>query len=163
MKKIGVLILVVLMLMCGCTAKGNFEGVSDVLGQQEPAVPRQIRLRLPQEAAAQVIAGDAGTLYLCDGYEVAVQTLPGGDLQHTLRELTGYDKDRLTLLETPQQIGTRYDFVWTAAGEAGDIVARASVLDDGSFHYCLTATASADVSGALTDSWQAIFASYGLS
>ena len=162
MKKVGVLILAILVILCGCSAQGDYESVSDVLGQQEPAIPKQVHLRLPEDAAAQVIAGDAGTLYLCDGYEVTVQTLSGGDLQRTLRELTGYDQAHLTVLETPQTIGMRYDFVWSAAGEAGDMVARAAVLDDGNYHYCLTVMAAADVSGSLNDAWREIFGTYGL-
>lgn len=160
MKRIGIVILVML-LLTGCNAAQTFESITDVYSPQTPE-QRQVRLTLPEDAAAQVLSGDSGTLYLCDGYEVIRQVLPSGDLGATLLELTGYEKDRLSIIETGLTDAARYECVWTAAGEAGDIVARAAVLDDGSYHYCLTVMASAKDAGKLQGVWQEIFQSYGL-
>lgn len=161
MKKLGIIVLVMIMLT-GCSAAQTFETLSDAYSPQEPAQQRNVLLTLPDEAAAQVISSDNGTLYLCDGYEVVQQILPSGDLSATLLELTGYEKDRLTIVETGLTSAARYECVWTAAGEAGDIVARAAVLDDGCYHYCLTVMANAESAGKLQEVWQSIFISYGL-
>ena len=50
-------------------------------------------------------------------YEILVETMASGDLDATLRSLTGYTADRLTVIRTQQNDADRYDFVWTAAGE----------------------------------------------
>ena len=56
----------------------------------------------------------------------------------------------------------RYDLVWTAAGEEGDILCRAAVIDDGHYHYCLTAMVEAAQANAVQSTWNDLFASYCL-
>jgi len=160
-KRILIVILSVLML-CGCSAAPTFETLSDVYNPEAPAQPRKIILELPQNAAAQAISSENGTLYLCDGYEVTQQILPAGDLSKTLRELTGFEREVLTVIETGLTEAARYECAWSAAGEAGDSIGRAAILDDGCYHYCITVMADADFAGELTAQWQQIFASYGL-
>ena len=161
MKKLLIVIISAL-LLTGCAATPTFEPVTDVYAQDAPAEPRSVSLKLPTEAAAQVISGDNGTIYLCDGYEVIRQVLPAGDLSATLRSLTGYERDKLSVIETGAGELVRYSCVWTAAGETGDIIARATVLDDGEYHYCLTVMTNADDVGKYQAQWQEIFASYSL-
>jgi len=160
LKRIGILILAVIMLT-GCSATQTFERIEDVYNFQEPQ-EREVLLTLPEDAAAQVLSSGNATLYLCDGYEVIQQVLPAGDLSATLRELSGYEKDRLSVIETGISDVTRYECVWSAAGENGDVVARAAVLDDGYYHYCLTVMAEAKTAGKLQQTWQQIFSSYAL-
>ena len=64
-------------------------------------------------------------------YEIMVETMASGDLNTTIRALCGYDKELLTIFETRQEDGDRYDFVWTTTGEKGDRLGRAVILDDG--------------------------------
>lgn len=161
MKKLWILIFAVLMLT-GCGSAQTFDTVTDVYSPEPPAQQRSVSLTLPKDAAAQVISGDNGTIYLCDGYEVIRQVLPSGDLSATVMELTGYEKDALSVIETRSNDVARYECVWTAAGEAGDVVARATILDDGQYHYCLTVMASAADAGKYQSVWQQIFASYSL-
>jgi hypothetical protein len=47
-------------------------------------------------------------------------------------------------------------------GESGQLVCRAAVLDDGNYHYCLTAVAPAANAGELSEQWNALFASLRL-
>ena len=56
-----------------------------------------------------------------------------------------------------------YECVWTGAGEGGDQMCRAMVLDDGRFHYAVTVMAAADDAGDLAKTWQTIFDSVKLS
>lgn len=149
------------MLLTGCTAAETFETVDDVYAEGEPAVMRQVSLQLPE--AAEIISSDAGTIYLCDGFEVTVQTMAAGDLNATMRSLTGFDADELTVVETGLTEAARYECVWTAAGEGGDAVGRAVVLDDGCYHYCVTVMASEDDAGALRQTWQALLDTVQLS
>ena len=159
MKKLCFLFAFVLMLT-GCQAAPTFETTDDVYGPQPQSAPRQVGLELPE--GVQTIASDHGKLYLCDGYDVTVQTHISGDLNSTLQQLTGFASDALTMLQTASSGVRRYECVWTAAGENGDTVGRAVVLDDGQYHYCVTVMANADAAGKLAPSWQELLNSIKL-
>lgn len=162
MKKVWIVLILVLVLT-GCSAQETFETISDLLDVSVMAQMQQIEVALPEEAAAPSMESpDAGRIYLCDGYTVTVQTMDGGDLNRTLQQLTGYEKDQLTVMQTSRDGVRRYECVWYAAGEGGDQMCRAMVLDDGSFHYAVTAMAAADDAGDLAKTWQTIFDSVKL-
>ena len=144
MKKIGFVFLAAL-LLAGCSQVETAETVADVW--EEPisvAAPREVRLELPGEAVACAMESDTGRLYFGDGYEVMVQTLTGGDLNGTIRELTGFDREDITLIQTQAESPQRWEFAWAVAGEGGERVGRGVVLDDGNYHYCLTVLQDAD-------------------
>ena len=162
MKKLGILLMVIL-LLTGCAAQETFETVSDNIVQSVMGQERQVELKLPSHASTPVVnSDDGGKLYLCDGYVLMVQTLSAGDLDRTVRSLSGFGASQVTLMETATQDAKRYEWVWTAAGEGGDQMARALVLDDGSRHYCLTAMADAQTAGVLEAEWSDIFSSFRL-
>ena len=94
---------------------------------------------------------------------LTVQTFEAGDLEKTGREVCGYSSDALQLMQTRDGELRRIDWVWTCAGEGGDQIGRAMVLDDGSYHYCLTAMADADTVGSLEERWDRVFSSFSLS
>ena len=148
-----------MMMLCGCAHVEDFETMKDVYGPQELGDPVQITLALPADAASPVMESENGKLYFCDGYEIMVQTMASGDLNRTLQSLTGYTRDGLTVIETVNDQIRRYECVWTAAGEAGDQVGRAVIMDDGNYHYCVSVMAHALESGSLQETWQELFAS----
>ena len=155
-----------LLLMCflltGCKAQETFETVSDDLVHVQTARMAEIYLELPEEAAAPVSQSEQGTLYQCDGYDLLLQTLEAGDLDRTLRAISGRSREELTVLETGMSGVKRYDLVWSCIGETGEQVCRACVLDDGNYHYVLTAQADADRAGELETVWEEIFGSYSV-
>lgn len=156
MKKLCILLLCIL-LLTGCAAEETFETVADVYGEQNLPEPKEVLLSVPKDA--QVIAGEEGVLYLCDGYEITVETLSSGDINETLRKLTGFESDDLTVMETAQMGQSRYECVWTAAGEGGDMVGRVAVLDDGCYHYCVTVTGAAE-NASLQETFQTLMAGF---
>ena len=156
------IVLVVMLLLSGCAGQETFEQLGDVYNPVTAPMPKKVGLVLPSDAAAPALSGDYGKLYFCDGYEIMVETLASGDLSDTVRDLTGYSRETLTLLETKQGEYKRYECVWTAAGEQGDRVGRAVILDDGSYHYCVSVMADAEEVGALQASWEALFGSFVL-
>ena len=162
MKKM-VCILLCVVVMAGCASKGTFEQLQDVYAPEETPEPRRISLTLPEEAAAQTLTGNNGKLYFCDGYEIAVETLAGGDLNRTLKSVTGCEKEDLTLLQTGNGAITQWETVWTAAGEGTQRVGRVLILDDASYHYCISVMADALEAGALQENWEALFSSVVLS
>lgn len=163
MKKCWIFILLALMLT-GCGAAQTFETVADDLIQPVMAPAGELTLALPDSAAAQTIQNDeGGTLYFCDGYILTVQTLDAGDMEQTAKTLCGFGTDSLTVIETMSGTVKRRDWVWMAAGEGGDQLGRAAVLDDGNYHYCVTVMADAETAGTLDEEWNSIFSSLTLS
>lgn len=162
MKKICA-VLVMLLLLNGCGSRETFETIGDDYVQSAAAARMEILLNIPQEAATPSLKNEnAEKIYLCDGYTLTVQTLEAGDLDATIRAVSGYGRDSLVVMETEQGDFTRYDFVWSSAGEGGDQVGRAAVLDDGSYHYAVACMAPEESSGALREAWDAIFDSFWL-
>ena len=158
-----VLFLLILVLLTGCGSEATFETVADEWVQSAAAPVREILVTLPEEAAVSVSESEYGCLYQCDGYEIALQTLEAGDLDATLRTVTGYSRENLTVMETRLADIRRYDLVWSCMGEQGELVGRARVLDDGNYHYVLTVLAQADRAAELEGVIADLFRSYSLS
>lgn len=146
-------------LLCGCKAEETLETVNDEWIVPVMAQPREISVRLPDNAVAPVLEQDDRQLYMGQDYEIMLETLAAGDLNATIRALSGYEKDQLTVLETRQGDADRYDFVWTTAGEQGDRLGRAVILDDGDYHYCMSVLRDA---GDTNIVWQDVFGSFSL-
>lgn len=150
-------------LLCGCGAQPTFETVTDDDALPVLAVTRKIDLDLPKDASQPVMKTDGGdTLYICNGYTLTMQTLPGGDLDRTMRQITGYGKNQLRSVRTRISMADRYDLVWSAAGEGGDQVLRAVVLDDSQNHYVITVSADAENAGDLQKTWNQLLRSVSL-
>lgn len=160
MKKFWCMLLVSL-LLTGCGAEETFETVADEIVQSVLAQPREITIRLPDNAVAPVLESAQRQVYMSEEYEIMIETLESGDLQATVRELSGYEKEQLTVLETQVQDVTRYEFVWACAGERGDRLGRAVILDDGDYHYCLSVLRDAQTEKSQIV-WSDVFASFAL-
>lgn len=151
------------LLLCGCSAQPVFETVEDVDVLPASATVRQIKLDLPKEAAKPVMQSEDGdSLYLCDGYTLTVQTLSGGDLDRTFRQVTGHSHSQLQPIRSKSGDAARYDVAWTAAGEGDDQVARAVILDDGFYHYAVSVMADAQIAGSLQNQWKTVLGSVSL-
>ena len=163
MKKL-VLVLLCSFLLTGCQATPTFETLGPVQHQADVApAMAEVQLSLPETADTAVFQQQGNTLYHCEGYTLTVQTCASGDMSATIKELSGFSPEKLTVLETAAGEHKRYDWVWTAAGEGGDVLCRSAVLDDGNYHYCMTVMAPAQQAGALTEEWNNLFCSFGLS
>lgn len=161
--KRGWILVVLMALLAGCAQQQEvFETVADDLETPVMAAPRQISVRLPEDTVVPVLENDQEQVYLCDDYELILQTVSSGDLDATVQTLTGCARDRLTLVKTCQNDLDRYDFVWTCAGEKGDMLGRGVILDDGSYHYCMSVLRSADGTKKSRIVWSDVFGSFGL-
>ena len=137
--------------------------MSDSYEQPEPPNPCQVTLELPEDAAKAVLEdAGVGTLYLCDGYTVALQTLSSGNLDATLREVTGYGAEKVQLWERKEGDISRYVCVWTSVGEGGDQMGKATILDDGNYHYVLSVMSAAEDAGDLAQTWQQLMDSFNI-
>ncbi len=156
------LLLVLICLLSGCSQPKNYETVMDSEVEQQAAERLEILVNLPAEAAKSAMTSEGGEqLYICEDYSVSIRTVTGGDLRKTVQEVCGFYPEQLPVIETMQGESRRYDFVWTAAGETGDQIGRCAILDDGSYHYIVSAMADASLTGELTDgAWREIFTSF---
>lgn len=143
-----------MMLLGGCAATETFETVEDDVVQSVMAPVGKLELTVPDHASAPVIhSEDGGKLYLCDGYTLTEQILQGGDISKSIRNVCGFEMEDLTVMQTQN----RYEWVWSAAGEGGEQLGRAVLLDDGAYHYCVCVMAEAELAGALQPEWDSIF------
>jgi len=147
--------------LCGCAAEETFETVADEPVLTVMAQPRNISVELPGEAAMPVVENDSGRIYLCQDYEIVVQTVAAGDLSATMEAVSGRSRDMLTVMQTQADGVSRYEFVWAAAGEGGDRLGRGLILDDGNFHYTLSVLRNADIAHDHTN-WNQVFSSFTL-
>ena len=151
--------IVLAVLLCGCKAEETLETVSDEWIVPVMAQPREISVRLPDNVVVPVMEQDGRKLYMGQNYEILLETLAAGDLNDTIRTISGFEKEQLTVLQTRQEELDRYEFVWTATGERGELLGRAVILDDGNYHYCMTVLRDAEESIVV---WQDVFSSFAL-
>ena len=98
MKKLCVTAALVLMLS-GCGAPESFETISDLYDEPPMQPAQQTSLLLAEEAVNIQREADGDRIFLCDDFCVMVQTFSSGDLDATIRSITGYPKDKLMVME----------------------------------------------------------------
>jgi hypothetical protein len=162
MKKIWVIPLLVA-LLSGCSKQPVLETVTDVLYTPVLSTMQRILVQLPPELSSPALQSEqAGKLYLCDDYSVTIETVEAGDLEKTIRNATGMQKQDLQILQTQQGETKRYQWVWAANSETGIQVGRGCILDDGAYHYVLTALTDENTYEKIQPAWKEIFASFRL-
>lgn len=163
MKKL-ICILMITVLLAGCSAVETLETLGNI-SHLSPTAPqmRQVMLTLPEDASLETAQTDMGIqAYSCENYTAVLQTFRSGDLMATIRSLTGFSFEDLTVMESQCGDHKRYDWVWTAMGEEGEVVCRGSVLDDGEHHYTLCVMADAEAAGQVKEQWNTLFGSFCL-
>ena len=155
-------ILVLCLMLSGCGSEPTFETVADVWVEPAMAQPKQMRVDIPGEAALPAMEQDSNRLYLGSDYEITLQTCPAGDLQSTIEQVSGFEESRLTVLETDVNGLSKAEFVWVSLGEQGEQLGRCVILDDGSYHYCLSVLRQADATSDSQINWDQVFTSFTL-
>lgn len=153
----------IVLLLAGCSNRQDFETMTDQYSEPFKQSVGEIMLQLPEEALQPVLSQpENGKFFLCDGYELHIQTMEAGDLDRTIRQVTGYAKDALMIIETSQGEMKRYDCAWSSAGENAVLTCRASILDDGAYHYVVSVMANADTAGDLQETWKSLFDTFAV-
>lgn len=156
--KVILFTLMLALCLTGCAAEETFEVLEDTVIAEPVAACQQFVVRLPDDTAAPTFQDDTGAeLYVCQGYTISKQTFDGGDLEKTIKTLTGKSSEELQIIKTAHDTHERYDFVWTAAGEDGLQLGRACILDDGNYHYTLSTLAQETVSGDLRETFSDMY------
>ncbi len=154
-------VLLCALFLSGCSQPEAMETVNDIYAVPELPEAQEVFFWLPEGAALSVSEG-TGELYVCDDFTALVQVFSSGDLDATVRAVTGYGKDRLELLGWKTAQGQRWECAWASAGENGDQIARTLIVDDGNYHYTLTLQAEAEKGGELALDWNEIFQTFEL-
>lgn len=139
-----ILLFLVLLLLTGCGVAETFETVTDEPVCEVLAQPREMHFFLAEESVLPVMETEGRKLYLCGEYDVMSQILEGGDLDRTIRQVSGFSPEDLTVIQTGSGDVEKTEFVWTNSTEEGQKICRATILDDGNYHYVLSATVFAD-------------------
>ena len=160
--RILLVILLSAVYLSGCGAVQTLETVDDINAVPVLAEASEVGLNLTNEESATILDTADGKMYLFDEYSVTVQTLEGGDLQRTVRTVTGFKKEKIDLIKTYENGICTYRCAWSTAGEGEDQVCRTVILDDGIHHYAVTVTAEYDMAGALADVWNPLLESVTL-
>ena len=150
MKKLCIFLLAVF-LLAGCTEKKTYETISDEL--EPPILPKQLEMIavLPEGATSPVLSIDSkGKLYEYEDCTVTMQAVPTGDFSGLIRDITGYNKENLQIVESVQAGLKSFQFVWTSAGEGQSFVGRACILTDDNYYYVLTAMVPEEKAGSLS-------------
>lgn len=159
MKKLFVFLLAAL-LCAGCGTQETFEIVEDVVPVEPVVSPQQFFVSLPDEAVSPTFRDESGEeLYICQNYTITKQIQESGDLEKTVKTLTGKSTEELQVINTRHQAFDRYDFVWTVAGEDGLQLGRACILDDGNYHYVLSTLAEEEAAGDLQETFSDMYTS----
>ena len=157
-----VLLLLMMILLTGCGAEQTMETVADELVIPVMAQPRLICVELPGETALPVFENDNGRIYICNDYEIAIQTLESGDLEQTIQTISGLSKQDVPVVATSEEDIRRFDLGWASVGEGGDRGGRAAILDDGNYHYCMSVLRGVE-SDKSQISWDQVFGTFHLS
>lgn len=155
-----VLIAALALLLTGC-APADYETMADEYLEPEQKAAANLVAVLPPDATVMTMEGEE-SIWLCDGYTVSVQTLAAGDLDATLRQVTGYGKDQLAVMARQQEGLKRHECSWVCAGEGGDQVGRTVILDDGTYHYVLSLLTEAEKVSELKEDWGRILETVSL-
>lgn len=162
MRKGWILVAVLALLLTGCGAEETFETMADELAAPVIAQQKRVYVELPDQAASPAVESDSGRLYHCGEYDISIQILDSGDLARTVSTVSGFDPEDLTVVETVRDGWDCYEFVFVSAGETGDQVGHGMILDDGSYHYCLTVMGNAETAARNQVFWEEMFASFRL-
>lgn len=155
-----VLILALACLLAGC-APADYETMADEYLEPEQKAAAEMVAVLPPDATVMTMEGGE-SIWLCDGFTLSMQTLAAGDLDATLRQVTGYGKDQLAVMTRQSEGLKRHECSWVCAGEGGDQVGRTVILDDGEYHYVLSLLTDAEKVSSLKEDWGRILETVSL-
>lgn len=138
--KKGIIWIMTALLLTGCAAEPVYETIGNVWDNPEPvASAASMEFSLPDGAEMEVLSEESGSKsYRVGNWELWTEVYPGGDVSATLEQVTGMDADALTVIQ--RQVGNMdcHETTWTTTDEEGVNVARAAVIDDGNYHYCIS-------------------------
>jgi len=154
------LIISCLFLLTGCSAQPVWETVEDNV--ELVAQQADYDFLLPMPERAEVIGTHNGdTLYQMGNMEVLTTTFYAADYQTAVKHLSGYEAEKLNILQTSRFDMPEYQFVWCSQSEEGGMIYRADLLMDDMTCYAVVCGAL-ETDKTFTDDARQVFSSFGL-
>lgn len=155
------IIICCLFLLTGCAAQPVWETVEDGCETTVHCTDYDLLLPLPKQA--EVIGSRNGdTLYQMGSMEVLATTFYAADYQAAVKHLSGYEAEKLNILQTSRFDMPEYQFVWCSQSEEGCMVYRADLIMDDMTCYAVVCGAP-ETDDTFQDGVRQVFSSFGLS
>ena len=160
------LVLMILLLLTGCGAAPVWETVEDFVPEvpvsawQEDA--RTVQIRVP-EGTVLAEAADGYQLYEAGELLIETSTFLASDLDTAVRRLSGYERDRLMILQTTKFDLPEYQFAWYSQTEEGGRLCRADLVMDGMTCYAVVCSTPEAAGDSYDTQSRQVFASFDLS
>lgn len=159
-----VLVCLVLMLT-GCSVHtAGWETVEDFVPtatETNDSPLYAISVGLPDAALTDEAEGcrryETGTL------QVETSTFLASDVNSAVRHLSGYEAERLTILQTSRFDLPEYQFAWYSQTEEGGRLCRADLVMDGMNCYAVVCSAPEEAGEGSWTEARKVFAAFGLS
>lgn len=149
-------------LLAGCSAQPVYETIGNACEGVSDSEPMTIQMWLPQEAALEASSPDGESRYTWGDWEIWTQVCSGGDLEETLKTMSGMDRQYLTVMSRKMGEYTCHETVWSATREDGAMLCRGAVVDDGIHHYCIGLMAAEEESAEAKEVFDQILESVSL-
>lgn len=163
-----VFLLCLLLLFSGCSAaSAAWETVDDVM----PAQPASswldqagsILIGVPE--GLELLASSDGCFLYGDpdsGYEVETSIYLASSLNSAVRQISGFDADRLLIIETTRFDLPEYHFAWYAETAEGGRLNQADLVMDGVCCYAVVCSSPEADGNAYEQETRQVFSSFGL-
>lgn len=167
MKKIFLLSVLMMLLLCGCAAQKAEKLVicDEIETVPEGCLKYSICVSLPDGMTEAVIAEDGERrLYEAEdgSFFVVTEVLPNCTAKEAIRHLTGFGAEKLGIMKTQSSSVPEYRFSWCSEGENGDLVCTGIVAEDEAYCYCLAFCAQQEHSKECAAAREQVMSGFGL-
>jgi len=164
--KTVVLTMILMFLFGGCSAP-VWEHVNDTFpAQAEPVWQKttyEISLGLPEHIRL-LEKNETYALYSSEHGEVEIETIKflASGTEQAIRKLSGFNADRLTVLQTQRFNLPEYQFAWVSQTEQGTRLYRADLIMDGTCCYAIVCNSLEDAGDYASFEARKVFSTFGL-
>lgn len=151
----------ILLLLVGCSVQPTaWETVADVPASGQGNMEYEIMVGLPETA----LTDESET---CRHYETAdlqvdVWTFFVSDMDTAVRQLSGFEAEKLTVLQTSRFGLPEYQFAWYCQTEEGGRLCRADLVMDGMTCYAVVCSFLEDAGESAWTEARQVLSSFGL-
>lgn len=156
-------ILSAILLLSGCGLQTEvWETVEDPISVSSEAEPiYDINIGLPE--AALTDTAEHCCRYETESLQVETSSFFATDLNDAVLYLTGFEAEKLTILQTGRFGLPEYQFAWYSQTEEGGRLYRADLLMDGMTCYAVVCSYAEDAGENAWDEACGVFSAFGLS
>ena len=94
--------------------------------------------------------------------EVETRVFPASDMASAVKVLSGYEEDRLNILQTERFDMPEYQFAWVTQTECGQRLSRADIVIDETACYAIVCSTLEQSGNAHAEDVRQVMATFGL-